>query len=347
MEEALSPAGHDGGDEVALSPLGFLLGVMKDPEVTSGQRIRAARIGARYVHAPTAPEKMPPVDEYGFSISRTLANAIKEDWFELTGLGVSSKAAPRHSEICARQAERDEFLSCPPSYSAVRDLKRQDKLLKKMRRSMAEETELAFMIARITASEAAFNRSPEGRARRRIAALQYRREAANQERNCRVGLTRAEGKELDELLKQYPPKGPRAPPLVPTMEAFEGFRAQEIQENGVRTQKEQAAAAGPDPDPEMEELAPTVLELFERQAAQEAELIERRKASGDPDPWGGKAPYRTIHELELRRFLDEITPAEESELQQLARLYPERVEKMRKMVERRFYGRKMFGHLAR
>ncbi len=181
---------------------------MRDPAATPKQRIRAALVAARYKHVPVAPEKAAPVDEYGFSISRTLASEIKEDWLALGRLGVSSKSVPKHSEILARQAEREEFLSCPPGYSPERDLKRRAELLKKRRLGMREETELAFVIARITASEAAFNRSPEGRARRRIAVLKYRRDAANEERNRRVGLTRAEGRELDELLKQYPPKRP-------------------------------------------------------------------------------------------------------------------------------------------
>ncbi len=74
----------------------------------------------------------------------------------------------------------------------------------------------------------------------------------------------------------------------------------------------------------MEELRPTILERIERQRAEEAEMIERRKAAGDPDPWGGEAPLNTIYELEERRYLDEeLTPTQQAELQLLARLYPE------------------------
>jgi hypothetical protein len=320
---------------------------MNNPDATPAQRMRAARIAARYVHAPTVPDKMPAVDEYGFSISRTLANEIKEDWLKLSWLGVSSKEAPKYYEIRARQAERDEFLSCPPGYSAERDLKRRDELVKKPRRSMAEETELAFVLARITASEAAFNRSPEGRARRRMADLQYRRDAASAEKNRRVGLTRAEGKELDELLERYPPKGPRAPPPIFTVEEFERFQAQESEEKRVRIQNEQAAAAGPDPNSEMEELAPTFQELYERRRAEEEALIERRKAAGHPDPWGGIAPIGRIGDLEWRRCREEITPAEEKELQQLTGLYPERVEKVRIVVERRALSERMSKEFAR
>ena len=70
------------------------------------------------------------------------------------------------------------------------DLKRRDQLHQKWRRrelSMAEETELAFVIARITAFEAAFNRTPEGQIRRRMADLKSRRHRANRERNTSGG----------------------------------------------------------------------------------------------------------------------------------------------------------------
>ena len=52
---------------------------------------------------------------------------------------------------------------------------------------MAEETELAFVIARITAFEAAFNRTPEGQIRRRMADLKSRRHRANREKELSGG----------------------------------------------------------------------------------------------------------------------------------------------------------------
>ena len=70
------------------------------------------------MHAAVPPDKLAAVDEYGFAISRTLANAIKEDWLALEGeLGFSSKEAPRRARILARQAKREELLRCPPGYS--------------------------------------------------------------------------------------------------------------------------------------------------------------------------------------------------------------------------------------
>ena len=187
---------------------------------------------------------------------------------------------------------------------------------------MTEETELAFVVARLAASKAAFNRSPEGQIRRRIDDLQYKRAVANKERNRRVGLTREEGKELDELLKR-----PLGSPIFRIEEEPKGPQA--------------AAGVMPDPNSEMEELAPTFLELMEQQKAREEELIKRRKAEGHPDPWDGKAPVKTIHDLERRRYLDEeLTPEDKDELQELAGLYPNAVEKMRVLVQRRYCGTK-------
>lgn len=337
MEEKLSApeqCGDGGGD---LSPLDFLLSVMNDPDAAPQQRIKAARIAARYKHVPVPPDKMPSADEYGFTISRMLAKAICDDWRALEVFDVSSKAAPRRAEIRARQAQRDEFLHCPPGYSPDQDMKRRDELRKKWPRSMAEKTELAFVIARITASEAAFHRSPEGQIRRRIEDLQARRRTAIVEHNRLVGLTRAEGKELDELLEKYPPE---------RLEPLEGSRQAVGDRPTAGAGGSLSPATGHDPS-EMEELPPTFEELRER----DAEEIARHRAAGDPDPWRGEAPKARIYELEGRRYRSEfggehLTAAEEDELQQIARLYPEQVEKLRKMVERRLYGEKVGAAMA-
>jgi len=347
MEEKLNApeqCGDGGGD---LSPLDFLLSVMNDPDAAPQQRMKAARIAARYKHAAVPPDKMPSADEYGFTISRTLAKAIYDDWLALAELDVSSNAAPRRAEIRARQAQRDEFLHCPPGYSPDQDIKRCRELRTKRRRSMAEQTELAFVVARVTASDAAFHCSPEGQIRRRIEDLQARRHAASVERNRSVGLTRAEGKELDELLEKYPPK--RLPsedlPYLPT-----GPRPAAARRPTAGAEGSVRPATGPDLS-EMEELPPTFEELREQEHAREAELIARRRAAGDPDPWDGKAPSGRIFELESRRYRsgyggDDLTPAEEDELQEIARLYPEDVEKLRDMVARRLSGEKRGAEMA-
>ena len=245
-----------GGQRDALSPVQFLLNVMKDPAATPRQRIRAARAAARYQHALAVPDKMSAmdkmsaVDEYGFAISPTLAMEIKEDWLALDRLDVSSKAAPERAEIRARQAQRDEFLQCPPGYSAERDVTRRDELLEKRgSRSTAEETELAHVIARITAAEAAFYRSPEGKIQRRIEDLAYRRAMANKEGKRGLGLTRAEGKELDELHKQHWLK-----PVTPSRVSEYIRLVRLLHFSTGPASRVGKAASGIDPDSEMEEL---------------------------------------------------------------------------------------------
>jgi hypothetical protein len=79
---------------------------------------------------------------------------------------VSIKYVDEAAEIRIRQAERDEFLECPPGYSAEGDRKRRAELADKKWKgqlTMAEETELADVVTRIRASKASFNRTPEGR----------------------------------------------------------------------------------------------------------------------------------------------------------------------------------------
>ena len=200
------------------------------------------------------------MDEYGFAISGTLANAIKDDWFALEGLGASSKEAPRRAEILARQAERDKFLRCPTGYSPEADEKRLrelDPYWPPRKLSKAEETELAFVIARLAASKAAFNRSPEGQIHRRMSDLQYKRSVANSEKNRRLGLTREEGKELDEWLEQY--RAENLPNRFPSWARMPSV-AGRYREEGFKRDRElrrQQAPPGSDPDSAMEELAPT------------------------------------------------------------------------------------------
>ena len=241
-----------GGAGSELSPLQFLLSVMKDSAATPRLRVKAARVAARYQHAPAVPDKMPAVDEYGFAIHRSLAMAIKDDWLALEALDVSSKAASKRAIIRARQAQRDQVLHCPTGYSPwTHDVPRYQQLRKK-RRSLAEETELAHIMARITASEAAFNRSPEGQIHRRLEDLEYRRKTANEERNRRAGLTRAEGKELDELRKEYP----RTLSVAATVRV--------LAELGMTLPPDVASRPPPTsvPESEMEELGPTMEDIL-------------------------------------------------------------------------------------
>ena len=341
MEEELKAAEQPGAD---LSSLRFLLQVMNDPDATPRQRIKAARVAARYKHLPAPPDIQPAVDEYGFAISLEFANAIKKDWLALEGLGVSSKEAPRRAEILARQAKRDEFLRCPAGYSPEADEKRLCELKPSWpprKLSEAEETELGFVVARLAASKAAFNGSPEGQIRRRMDDLQYKRAVANKERNRRVGPTREEGKELDEYLERYRAKHPGPDGSIKEDDTIRSWRLRREGFKRERALRRRQAPPGSDPDSAMEELEPTLDEL----AAWVEQDIRRRIATGDPDPWDGEAPLRRIHQLEERRYDKKLTLAQEEELEHITRLYPEAVEQTRTMLTRRlkeYYARREY-----
>jgi hypothetical protein len=341
LKAAERPGENDGAD---LSPLRFLLQVMNDPDAAPRQRIKAARVAARFKHPPAPPDKQPAVDEYGFAISGALANAIKDDWFALEGLDASSKDAPKRAEILARQAERDKFLRCPTGYSPEADEKRLGELdpyWPPRKLSKTEGTELAFVIARLAASKAAFNRSPEGRIHRRMDDLQYKRSVANSEKNRRLGLTRVEGKELDEWLEQYRAENPAQQVSIMGDDAVRRWTLREERFKRDRELRRQEAQPGSDPDSAMEELAPTHEEL----AAWVDQDSRRRRAAGDPDPWDGEAPLRRIHQLEELRYDKKLTLAQKEELEHITLLYPEAVEQIRTMLTRRlkaYYARREY-----
>ena len=226
MDGELNAPQRSGDGEQDLSPLNFLLTVMKDPDATPKQRIRAAKIAARYKHAAVLPDKMPSTDEYGFAISRTLAKEICEDDGRLDCLEKSlvglkpDQAVAEATEIRARQAERYQVLQCPPGYSPERDVQQWAELIRRRRRargllSKAEETEFDYVVARMTAYDAGIYRTACGQARRRIEQL----EAASWMRKVdrshatieewaldlqKLELTAAEESELQQLRKDFP-----------------------------------------------------------------------------------------------------------------------------------------------
>ena len=83
--------------------------------------------------------------------------AVKDDRLALKAIKGSSKEGPKRAEILARQTEQD-FLHCPKGYSSEADeirLGELKPLWPPCGLRTAEETELAFIVARITASKAA------------------------------------------------------------------------------------------------------------------------------------------------------------------------------------------------
>jgi hypothetical protein len=138
MEAKLTPSkpGETGGAE--LSPLEFLLGVMTDPEVKPQQRIKAARIAARYKH-PQADGGQAPVvieDKYGFKIDLELAKSIRDDRVRSrsiydTGDYMFYQGSPRQAEFDRESAEigarfveyRKELNARPAAYTREEEMK--------------------------------------------------------------------------------------------------------------------------------------------------------------------------------------------------------------------------------
>jgi hypothetical protein len=209
-----------------VSPLDFLLGVMRDPNVSPEQRIRAAQLAAPYVHAKAGMARSSDrarsaelIDPgVTFTIDPAIAKRLRDDKMRLQELHRKASSpkqcggplsAAEEQEECVLRARIDETakgLKCPEGYGAIearKDFQRVEDLFYERitpRRSLteAEDAEEAQLIARITA----FGETPEGRARRRILELKHTY-------HC----TAAEQSELDSLLTLYPALPPDPNPL--------------------------------------------------------------------------------------------------------------------------------------
>jgi hypothetical protein len=97
----------------AISPLDFLLGIMRDPNASSELRIRAAAQAAPFIHA--KPGTTRPGDPAGtaklidgtgaFTIDNAVAKALRDDYHRLG-------AGPSNSGFC--WSEKRESDSLPP-----------------------------------------------------------------------------------------------------------------------------------------------------------------------------------------------------------------------------------------
>ena len=203
----------------SLSPLGFLLGMMRDADAAPELRVRVAQVAAPFVHTKlgrggsddrvTSETTFDPGD--GFVIEPALARAIREDERRLKELLVkrSGESPPgsqptaadvqEEAEVRERIAERLRAIEIPKSYrqpEAVLDMWRLGPLHYKAVLTAAEEAKEAQLTARV----AAYKASPEARARERISELTtlgYSRR-----------LSAAEKAELESLERLYP----RLPP---------------------------------------------------------------------------------------------------------------------------------------
>ena len=209
----------DDASNCSLSPLGFLLGMMRDADAAPELRVRVAQVAAPFVHTKlgrggsddrvTSETTFDPGD--GFVIEPALARAIGEDERRLKELLVkrSGESQPRSPPTAAdvqeeavvreRIAERLRTIEIPKSYrqpEAVLDMWRLGPLHYKAVLTAAEEAKDAQLTARV----AAYKASPEARARERISNLTT---LGNSRR-----LSAAEKAELESLESLYP----RLPP---------------------------------------------------------------------------------------------------------------------------------------
>jgi hypothetical protein len=203
-----------------ISPLDFLLSIMRDPDVSLELRVRVAQAAAPFLHGkpgaarsndPTAIAKS--IDGAGgFTIDPILARTIRDDCQRLNELvqkrPLSATEDQEESWLRARITETAKAIGCPVGYGEVQARKDRSRLDHLYCRRIsppqcgggplpeAEDAEEAQLEARFQAYAA----GPEGVARCRIRDLKLKS----------VGLTPAEQSELNDLQALYPP-----PPLDP------------------------------------------------------------------------------------------------------------------------------------
>jgi hypothetical protein len=220
-----------------ISPLEFLLGIMRDPNVSSERRIKVAQATLPFVHArlgsarpgdPAGTAKL--IDGTGaFTIDNAEAKALRDDYDRLgelvrkkCGDPLSAAEVEEESGLRARIYDRARAIGCPTGYGlkqAQKDSNRLHQLYCKRisppscgggALSDAEDAEEAQLRARV----AAFDESPQGCARRRIRDIEMQ--------DFGGGRSAAEQSELDNLRTLYPDL-----PLDsddPLTEAFEAWR---------------------------------------------------------------------------------------------------------------------------
>jgi len=109
-----------------ITPLDFLLGVMRDPSVSPELRVKVAQAAAPFVHAkpggshPSDPSVSAIQIEGGrdFIIDPSLAKALRDDYERLKQFDDPLSAAEEQEEsnLRARIAERVRAIGCPAHY---------------------------------------------------------------------------------------------------------------------------------------------------------------------------------------------------------------------------------------
>ena len=200
-----------------LTPLQFLLGVMRDPKAPTGLRVQVARAAAPLVHGKS---KIAPVEDRagyagaiggpeGFNIDIAEAKAFRD--MEHRRLVLMRKDRTRTAAEIREESELEALISKraaefvrPPGYGPD-DAMKDANLLHQLNCKRlwppsrgggelkgAEDEEEAFLTARL----AAYRHSPEGRGRRRMRELEFK--------GIGRSLTLDEQKELDQLTLLYP-----------------------------------------------------------------------------------------------------------------------------------------------
>jgi len=227
-----------------ISPLNFLLGIMRNPNVSSELRFKAAQTTLPYVHArpgsarlgdPAGTAKL--IDGTGaFIIDNAVATALRDDYHRLGELvrkkygdPLSAAELEEESKFRARIAGKARAIGCPAGYGLKQAQKDSNRLHQLYCKRISppssggaalpdtEDTEEAQLRARV----AAFDESLEGCARRRIRELEMQ--------GFRGGRSAAEQDELDNLQTLHPdlPLDPDDP-LTEAFEAWRGVAAERM-----------------------------------------------------------------------------------------------------------------------
>ena len=216
----------------AITPLQFLLGVMRDPMSPTDLRIQVARAAAPLVHGKSGTAvpgdplgRVGAVGGEGFTIDIVEAKALRNIQHRLGALlrkrygqnggPLTAAEIAEESELRALITKRSAALVCPPGYGpqdAMEDSNRLHQLnCKRLSPAScgggelkgADDEEEALLTARV----GAFRHSQEGRNRHRIVELEvYRRYRSKDEQA-----------ELDELRLAYP-KAPSESALTKAIE---------------------------------------------------------------------------------------------------------------------------------
>jgi hypothetical protein len=220
-----------------ISPLDYLLGIVRDANASSELRFKAAQTTLPFVHAkpgsarpgdPAGPAKL--IDGTGaFTIDNAVAKALRDDYHRLgelerkkCGDPLSAAEVEEESKLGERIADRARAIGCQAGYGLKQAQKDSNRLHQLYCKRIsppscgggalpdAEDAEEAQLRARV----AAFEESPEGCARRRIRDLEMQ--------NFRGGRSAAEQNELDSLRTLYPDLP--LDPDDPLTEEFEAWR---------------------------------------------------------------------------------------------------------------------------